>query len=210
MTPATIEDRAGLLTDVLEQVRGCAQWRATIDRALDRTQPQQAHVAVMHEPFLSYVLDGRKRVESRFSRTRVAPYGQVRAGDLLLLKELGGPISGLAEVTHADSYVLDPTVWTMLHDRFASALCADEAFWEQRRDARFATLMSLGAVTPMEPVPVDKHDRRGWVVLVSEPQIHRDQMALIDHDDRHLRQTHHRLVYHHASSPIGSGQLRLI
>lgn len=210
MTPATIEDHAGLLTDVLERVSDCAQWRDTIDRARACSQPQQAHIAVMHEPFLSYVLDGRKRVESRFSRTRVAPYGRVRTGDLLLLKELGGPISGLAEVTHADSYVLDPAVWTMLHDRFASALCADGAFWEQRRDARFATLMSLGAVTPIEPMPIDKHDRRGWVVLSSEPQIHRDQIALIDHDDHRLRQAHHRPVYHRPSSPIGSGQLRLI
>jgi hypothetical protein len=164
----------------------------------------------MHEPFLSYVLDGRKRVESRFSRTRVAPYGQVRRGDVLLLKELSGPVNGLAEVAHADSYALDPTIWTMLHDRFAFALCADEAFWEQRRDARFATLMSLGAVTSIAPVPVDKHDRRGWVVLESEPQIHRDQMALIDHNDRHMRRAHQRLIFHPAEPAIATDQLQLI
>jgi hypothetical protein len=210
MTPATIEDSHALLSNMLERVKDQPKWRETLDRARDRAQPEQAHIAVMHEPFLSYVLNGQKRVESRFSRTRVAPYGQVRRGDVLLLKELSGPVSGLAEVAHVDSYALDPTVWTMLHDRFASALCADEAFWEQRRDARFATLMSLGAVTSIAPVLVDKHDRRGWVVLESEPQIHRDQMPLIDHDDRHLRRAHHRLVFHHAEPAIASSQLRLI
>lgn len=210
MTTATIADRDAVLTGVLRQVGHRRGWREVVNRALDRDRPERAHLAVMHEPYLSYVLEGRKRVESRFSRTRVAPYGQVRAGDLLLLKGLAGPISGLAEVVHADSYALDPTIWTELQNRFATALCADDAFWQERRQARFATLMSLGSVTPIDPVAVDKHDRRGWVVLVDEPAIHRDQLALIDEDDRHLRRARRRLVFHDPAPRTDGGQLRLI
>jgi hypothetical protein len=123
------------------------------------------HLAVLVEPFLTYLLDGRKTVESRFGKTRSAPYCQVASGDVVLLKRTGGPVVGLLRVKLAHFEVLDgERSWRRVR-AFEHALCADRAFWEERREKRYATLLHVAAVREIRPVPVAKADRRPWVVL---------------------------------------------
>lgn len=124
------------------------------------------HLAVFVDPFLGYVLDGSKSVESRFSSTRCAPYGKVRKGDLLLLKRAGGSVVGLAHVSTVWSYRLNDSSWRTIREQFAEALRAQAPeFWDQRSRAAFATLMSIDRVLAIRPVEWDKRDRRGWVVV---------------------------------------------
>lgn len=53
------------------------------------------HIAIMVEPFLSYVLNGKKTIESRINKTKSAPYGKVSRGDIVFLKRSGGFIVGM-------------------------------------------------------------------------------------------------------------------
>ncbi len=130
------------------------------------------HLAVFLEPYLSYVLDGSKTVESRFSVNRCAPFGRVRPGDFVLLKHAGGPVVGIARMTSVWSYHLDEPSWRMIRDRFAAALrVQDPEFWESKRDAFYATLMSMDRVRGFPPVVWKKSDRRGWVVMRSPRQL---------------------------------------
>jgi hypothetical protein len=176
--------------------------------------PERAHLAVMHEPYLSYVLAGRKSVESRFSRHRVAPFDQVGVGDLLLLKSLSGPVAGVARVAHVDSYVLDPASWASIRERFSTALCAeDDEFWADRRDARYATLMRLAGAVAIEPLALEKRDRRPWVVLVprARAEVHRNQMPLVPDDPAETRRAQPRLVIRYEKAEQDtSAQLRLL
>jgi hypothetical protein len=124
------------------------------------------HLAVFIEPFLGYVLDGSKTVESRFSVNRCAPFGKVKPGDAILLKEAGGPVVGIARVPLVWSYHLDEPSWRIIRTQFADALrVQDLEFWEQKRDAFYATLMSIDRVRSFKPIGWDKKDRRGWVVM---------------------------------------------
>ncbi len=124
------------------------------------------HLAVFVEPYLQYVLEGQKTVESRFSTKRGAPYKRVKEGDIVLLKRAGGPVVGLCEVSYVWCYELDPTSWVEIKSTFEKALCAsDPSFWEARESASFATLLQIQHVTVIEPVSCMKRDRRGWVVL---------------------------------------------
>jgi hypothetical protein len=128
------------------------------------------HLAILTEPFLGYLLDGRKTVESRFSSRRFAPYGKVARGDVLLLKRSGGPIVGLCWVANIWFYHLDPRSWRSIKEEFTAALCAqDPAFWRQRASASFASLMRVEHVRALKPIRYPKRDRRGWVVLGSMP-----------------------------------------
>jgi hypothetical protein len=103
--------------------------------------------------------------DSRFSVNRHAPFKQVKNGDLLILKESGGPICGVCVVSHAWFYHLDPASWSDI-EKYASALCMDDStFWERKRSASFATLMRLEKVIRIPDIPVQKIDPRGWVVL---------------------------------------------
>jgi hypothetical protein len=51
-----------------------------------------------------------------------------------------------------------------LRSRYAERLFAeDDRFWDDRRDARYATLGGVGQPERVDPTPVAKPDRRGWV-----------------------------------------------
>jgi hypothetical protein len=139
-----------------------------------------AHLAIFQEPYLEYVMQGTKTIESRFGRNLVAPHGIVKTGDLLLLKRVSGPIVGLARIGFVHSYALDEATWREIRKRFSRALCAHDAeFWAKRRYARFATLMQITHRATIDPVTVAKQDRRGWVVLQKITAVHEEQMSLL-------------------------------
>jgi hypothetical protein len=124
------------------------------------------HLAIFSEPFLTYVLDGKKTVDSRFSIKRTPPYGSVREDDILLLKEASGPIVGVCQIGSVWNYELDTQTLQNVRYEFADALCAvDPHFWESRSSASFATLMRLHSVQRIAAISIAKRDRRGWVVL---------------------------------------------
>jgi len=136
------------------------------------------HLAIFVEPFLGYVLDGSKTVESRFSLNRCAPFGKVNQGDVLLLKRTGGPVIGIAQVRAVWSYHLDTSSWEVIRTRFKDALRAqDPEFWQKRSEASFATLMSIDHVLEFKPIEWKKRDRRGWVVVQAAPNTRRNRLA---------------------------------
>lgn len=173
-----------ILRDVLAQLDADPVWRSVVEEVLDPRSAACGHLAVMHEPYLSLILDGSKTVESRFSQMQVAPYRQIRRGDLVLFKLLSGPVTAIARVADADFYVLDAAAWDRLRQRFEPMLAAQgESFWTDRENARYASLVRLGDVRPITPIQVAKRDRRGWVVLSHRAaRIHPDQLDLLDDD----------------------------
>jgi hypothetical protein len=130
------------------------------------------HLAIFVEPFLAYMLDGTKTIESRFSVTRQAPYRRVRTGDVILLKRVGGPVVGLCRVGQAWFYNLDMESWAYIREHFARAICAqDPDFWKARESASYATLFQVKNVLPFEPVNWPKRSRQGWVVVSPGTQV---------------------------------------
>ena len=124
------------------------------------------HLAVLVEPYLRYIIEGHKTIESRFSMRRFAPYGQVGEGDVILLKRSGGPVVGLCRVAAVTFYTLDEPTRERIQSTYAEALCAsDPVFWAERAAACYATLMYIDSVLETAPLRFEKRDRRGWVVL---------------------------------------------
>ena len=50
------------------------------------------HLVILKPRFLEHILSGKKKIECRLSRRRTVPFEAVRAGDLLWLKRVSGPI----------------------------------------------------------------------------------------------------------------------
>jgi hypothetical protein len=124
------------------------------------------HLGIFVEPYLGFVLDGRKTVESRFGVQRCAPHGRVAPGDVLLLKRASGPVLGACRITETWFFDLRKVSLDTVRRQFARSLCAlDPGFWQQRAHATLATLMRIDDVTSCVPVTVEKRDRRGWVTL---------------------------------------------
>ena len=159
-----------LVNDLKRFTGGHVFWSHYLE-ALSASEPIpfSVHLAVLLEPYLRYILDGSKTVESRFSRNRIAPFNSVEQGDVILLKKAAAKgVSGLCIISQVWYYQLNANSWDQIRDGFTSMLRAeDPSFWEQRKSAQFATLMRLSDVQALPPIEVRKQDRRGWVVLRS-------------------------------------------
>jgi hypothetical protein len=151
--------------ELLEQLDGHHFWLSYLSDASQPMSPVGIHLAVFAEPFLTMVFSGAKTIDSRFSRHRCAPYGEIGNGDIILLKKAGGPICGVALAGRTWFYHLVTEPLEGIRHRFGPQICADEEFWKSRADAKYATLIQLGVPASTAPVGCSKRDRRGWVSL---------------------------------------------
>lgn len=159
-----------MIGEILARIREAAAedeaWHTAIAPAVDgREAGASLHLAVLVEPYLTYLLDGRKTVESRFSTRAIPPFGRVLPGDVVLLKAASGPVLATCTVEAVWSYRMNRESWDEMRDRFGRALCAEGTFWTDRRHANYATLLRVANVVQLPPIAVPKRDRRGWVVL---------------------------------------------
>lgn len=124
------------------------------------------HLVVMAEPYLSLLMEGKKSVEARFSKSRRAPWGCVRRGDLLLLKKTSGPVVGMGVVGEVWSFEIEGVSGVeAIRREFGGRVCGGVAFWGASAGARYGTLLEVEGVRPVKPVKCHKRDQRGWVVL---------------------------------------------
>lgn len=150
---------------LLEQVEGNGFWKSYLSDALPVTSGIGFHLAIFAEPFLSMILSGEKTVESRFSRNRCAPYGEIGEGDIILVKAVGGAVIGIALAKNVWCYDLAFEPIDSIRDRFGEDIRANEAFWSSRSDALYATLIEIDEPAAIDPMNSNKRDRRGWVTL---------------------------------------------
>jgi hypothetical protein len=128
----------------------------------------QLHLAIFVEPYLTFILDGRKTVESRFSCVRCAPFDKVRANDIIVLKRAGGAVAGICRAEAAWFYKINRQVLTEIQKNFATQICpAESGFWSERAGSSYATLISLTDVVRVPEFRIRKRDRRGWVTIPS-------------------------------------------
>jgi hypothetical protein len=170
---ATSVGRADRQLTLLEHLRTAVrreqQWSELFEEVVAGNGPPVGlHLAILVEPYLQFVLDRSKTVESRFSRKRSAPFGKVSPGDVVLLKRSSGPLVGSCTVTAVWDYRLTPTSWSEIKQRFGPAICPQGPFWEDRREASFATLMQITEARALPQLVLPKRDRRGWVVLMDQ------------------------------------------
>lgn len=132
------------------------------------------HLAILIEPYLSLILKGEKTIESRFTKNRIAPFGQAKSGDIILLKKPGGGIVGVAEIEIAAFHHLSRYVWVnpqrittaMIKRDLNDKICATPEFWGSKKDANYASILWLkNVVTLSEPIPFKQSDRSAWIVL---------------------------------------------
>lgn len=148
------EDFLGSLQNVYSR-RQVEDWRA---------QRHAVHLALMHGEFLGLIISGEKSIESRFTKNRVAPVGNVEAGDLVLFKQVGRDLFAVALVGKAKYGVLDDAAWAFVR-RHADDIGIDEEYIEYKSNARYYVLVWVKDVHVIPPIGLEKRDRRAWVVL---------------------------------------------
>ena len=124
------------------------------------------HLVILKKSYLEAILAGQKRIESRFTRIRREPFGQVQPGDKLFLKESSGPVCAVATAVKINNFVnLTPKRIAEIKQQYNSYIRGSDEYWKSKADCRFGFLVWLKDIEPIEPVRIHKKDWRAWVIL---------------------------------------------
>ena len=127
------------------------------------------HLVILKKPYLDAILSGRKKIESRFTKTKLPAFGRVAAGDTLFLKVSSGPVCAVATVA-AVKYFDNPTAQQFLQIRqqYNEDILGSDEYWCSKIGCRFGLLVWLKDVRPIEHIWISKKDWRAWVVLTEK------------------------------------------
>jgi len=156
-----------LINHIIEQLKDDTKWRNTIEKVLVDASVS-IHLAVFNEPFLSLVFEGKKKIESRFSRNKIGPYDKIKKGDVVILKESGGPVTGIfvaGEVKFFNN--LNKAVVDKIETEYGEQICTsyDKDFWKSRDKANYASLIEVKKIKKLPVYKSEKKDRSGWSIL---------------------------------------------
>ena len=152
------------------------------------------HLAILAKGWSELILDGKKTIESRFTKVRCAPFGKIHAGDVVNLKERAGWVKGMFRVAKVETFEnLTRSTACDIFNQYCNEIFVDfhlsspSGYSLEYRlpkkwlEAKHATLIHIrNPVTFETPFPVPKRDARSWVVL--EQPLHKCEMC----EDRYL------------------------
>lgn len=126
------------------------------------------HVGIFTPDLAEKILTGEKTVESRFSKSKIIPFAQVSAGDIVYIKPTGKDIIGQFEIEKVLFWDgLSKKDVLKIKEEFGDKIGADELFWNQKMDSKYATLIFIRQSTRFitSPIKLQKRDQRGWIIL---------------------------------------------
>lgn len=125
------------------------------------------HVAIVDGEMARGLLEGGKRIESRFARQRRLPFGRVHPGDRIYFKVAGGDIIGRADARQVVLFdQLTPAAISSLRCRYNHAIRASAAYWHTRRHCRYGVLIWLRRFTRGAwPLAIPRQYGSSWLLL---------------------------------------------
>jgi ASC-1-like (ASCH) protein len=127
------------------------------------------HLVILKKPYLDAILAGRKRIESRFSKTRRYAFRRVLPGDKLFLKVSSGPVCATATAAAVKNFEnLTPRQIIEIKQRYNDYIRGSDEYWRSKMNCKFGFLVWLKDIEPLEPVRIHKKDWRAWVILTEK------------------------------------------
>ncbi|MBL7722748.1 MAG: hypothetical protein JNK27_01300 [Chitinophagaceae bacterium] len=156
-----------LINYIIEQLKDDSQWGNTIEKLLVDSSVA-VHLAIFNEPFLSLIYGKQKKIESRFSMNKRTPFEKVRKGDVIILKESGGLVTGVFVAGDVNYFrIANKKTLEVIETNYAEGICsnADANFWKSRAKSKYVTLIEVKKVKKIFPFKSEKKDRSGWSIL---------------------------------------------
>lgn len=160
-TTITIPDLGNHLIELIRKY-GNTYWINKIKREQSTT----IHLAIMVQPYLSLVLEGEKTIESRYSINMIPPFNKVKKGDIVILKKSGGEVEAIFEAGETRCFHLNcKQDLFSIKEKYNDRLLIDDEFWEEKRNAKYATLVDIDSLLQIPKFRINKTSRAGWVTL---------------------------------------------
>lgn len=122
------------------------------------------HLALMQGEFLNLIIDGTKSIESRMTKARIAPVGDIDEGDLVVFKQVGRDRMAVGIVERALTGALDAKAWKFIR-KHADEIGVEDDYLEYKSDSRYYALIWMTDVHVINSIQINKKDRRAWVVI---------------------------------------------
>jgi ASC-1-like (ASCH) protein len=112
------------------------------------------HIAVLLQPYLDLILQGKKTVECRLTKDARDPFENIEAGERIYFKLSAGRFAAAAIADHVmfESNLTPKRVNELRRD-YNDLICGDATYWNWKRTARYCTLIWLKEVTSIDNGP---------------------------------------------------------
>jgi len=125
------------------------------------------HLAIFDKQGAEAIFSGQRKIEGRFSRIKLPPFGQIAKDDWVLVKKRGEKIVGhftVSRVIFFDHPSKEDLEW--MRKKYGKEMAMETNFWRKREKINFATLIFIDSVGKFLVAPTfPKKDLRSWVVL---------------------------------------------
>lgn len=135
------------------------------DNDISKIKNKRVHLGIFSDPYLTYMLEGKKTIESRFSKNKIAPYGQITKDDVVIVKKSSDNV--IAYFTIKDVFFFDLNTISIdeIKSKYNKQLCVDESFWINKKSSNYATLIVIDKLFRVKPFPINKKGMQTWIIL---------------------------------------------
>ena len=123
------------------------------------------HLGIFCEPYLTYMLDGKKTIESRFSKNKILPYNKVSKEDIVIVKKSSGNVVAYFTIKDVLFFDLNTVSIEDIKSQYNKPLCVDEGFWISKKDSHYATLIFIEKIVKLQPFSIHKTGMQTWIKL---------------------------------------------
>jgi len=134
-------------------------------KELTKIKNTSLHLGVFTEPYLTYMLEGKKTIESRFSKNKIMPYNQISKDDIVIVKKSSGNIVAYFTIKGVLFFNLNETSIDGIKTKYNKQLCVNECFWISKSNSNYATLIIINEIVKLKPFHIDKKGMQTWIKL---------------------------------------------
>lgn len=131
---------------------------------MDNIKKKRIHLGVFSEPYLTYMLEGKKTIESRFSKNKIAPYNQITKDDVVIIKKSGGDVLVYFTIKDVLFFDLKTVSIKEIKSKYNKQLCVDESFWVSKKSSNYATLIFIDKLFKLKPFHINKRGMQTWII----------------------------------------------
>lgn len=132
---------------------------------MDKIKSKKVHLGIFGEPYLTYILEGKKTIESRFSKNKIAPYNQITKEDIIIVKKSSGNVEGYFTIKEVLFFDLNMVSTEEIKSKYNKQLCVDEEFWLNKKNSNYATLIIIDKLIKLKSFHIDKKGMQAWIKL---------------------------------------------
>lgn len=132
---------------------------------MQKIKDKNIHLGIFCEPYLTYMLEGKKTIESRFSKNKIIPYNQITKNDIVIIKKSSGNILGFFTIKDVLFFNLNITSIDEIKLKYSKQLCVNETFWINKKNSNYATLIIIDNLIKLKPFHINKKGMQSWIKL---------------------------------------------